>query len=100
MDPKYTTQIHTFVTERYADFCNSADQHDDHKQTLTELAESAAVVDILQNALIEAQTTLNDAKQDIATWLVNSGMVGASDTIDGITKALATITEALKEVDE
>lgn len=65
MDPKYTVQIHTFVEQRYADFCTSADQHDDHKQTLTELAESAAVVEVLKDALIEAQNALGDAADDI-----------------------------------
>ena len=106
MDPKYATQIHTFVTERYADFCSSADQHDDHKQTLTELAESAAVVGILKDALIEAQNALEDAKTSIAALLVMGAddeegtFVDDEDNLEACTKALATITKALKEVGE
>jgi hypothetical protein len=104
MNPKYAAQINDFVVDRYADFCRSSDQHDDHKQTLTELAESAAVVDILKNALIEAQNALEDAKTSVEA-LASMGdgepEFGQDErALESINKALATITEALKEVDE
>lgn len=102
MNPKHAANIHNFVERRYEDFCTSADQHDDHKQTLTELAESAAVVDVLKEALIEAQNALGDVLSDHndedAEARFHSSL--GSGTVDTVNKALATIAAALKGIDE
>lgn len=100
MNPKHAANIHNFVEQRYADFCTSADQHDDHKQTLMELAESAAVVDVLKEAIEAAQVALDDARPSVEAWVTSDGDDSDREALASIDKALATIATALKEIDE
>ena len=52
------SSIDAFVDQRYGEFCRSSDQHDDHKQTLMELALAADDIDNLVTAIYLALENL------------------------------------------